>query len=241
MRGLSVSRLLHRDQQRKTIASARAFRRASRTYVDDTEIEVQRRVVGGWELGLNHREFIGPTTLDGNLVYRRGTAAFGALPAPEEPFGEGTSRMRIITADLGLSLPFRVGDQKLRYSGLWRAQWNRTALTPQDTFAIGGRFSVRGFDGESALAGDRGWLVRNDLSLALGESGAELYAGVDYGEVGGLFVDQLIGHHLAGGVIGLRGVFHDLNYDLFVGAPISRPQGFRTASVTAGLSLIYSF
>lgn len=237
----SVSRILYRDQHRKTVASARAFRRSSHNFIDDTEIDVQRRVVGGWELGLNHREFIGPATLDANLVYRRGTGAFGAIPAPEEPFGEGTSRMRIITADLGVNLPFQLGDQQFRYSGLWRAQWSRTPLTPQDMFSIGGRFSVRGFDGESSLMGDRGWLVRNDIGWALGASGAELYAGVDYGEVGGLFVDLLIGSHLAGGVIGLRGAYQGLSYDVFVGAPINKPQGFRTAGVTAGFSLVYSF
>ena len=108
-------------------------------------------------------------------------------------------------------------------------------------FAIGGRFTVRGFDGELTLSGDRGWLVRNDIGLALGASGAELYAGIDYGEVGGLFVDQLIGNRLAGGVIGLRGVFQGLTYDVFVGTPFSKPEGFRTASVTGGLSLNYSF
>ena len=149
--------------------------------------------------------------------------------------------MKVITADLNLNQPFELGGQKLRYSGLWRAQWNRTPLTPQDMFSIGGRFTVRGFDGESSLLGDRGWLVRNDIGWALGASGAELYAGVDYGEVGGLFVDHLIGSHLAGGVVGLRGVFQGLAYDVFVGSPVSKPQGFRTASVTGGLSLNYSF
>lgn len=49
------------------------------------------------------------------------------------------------------------------YSGLIRAQWNRTPLTPQDRFAIGGRYTVRGFDGETSLMGERGWLLRNDI------------------------------------------------------------------------------
>jgi hemolysin activation/secretion protein len=163
------------------------------------------------------------------------------MPAPEEAFGEGTSRMRIITADLGLNLPFQLGDQQLRYAGLWRAQWNRTPLTPQDMFAIGGRFTVRGFDGESSLMGDRGWLVRNDLGWVLGASGAELYAGIDYGQVGGLFVDQLVGTRLAGGVLGLRGGYRGLAYDVFVGASIHKPQGFRTASVTTGFNLNFNF
>ena len=236
-----LSRLLYRDASRKTTASLRGFRRASQNYIDDTEIEVQRRVVGGWELGLNHRAFVGEATLDANLAYRHGTGAFGALAAPEEAFGEGSARMRLITADLNLNTPFQLGAQRLRYTALWRAQWGRTPLTPQDGFAIGGRYTVRGFDGETSLQADRGWLIRNDIGLALGASGAELYVGIDYGTVGGYKTRNLLGRQLAGGVLGLRGAAKSLSYDLFVGAPIHKPEGYRTARVTSGFNLNYSF
>lgn len=236
-----LSRLLYRDASRKTTASIRGFRRASQNYIDDTEIEVQRRVVGGWELGLNHRAFVGEATLDANLAYRHGTGAFGALAAPEEAFGEGSARMRLITADLNLNTPFQLGAQRLRYTAQWRAQWSRTPLTPQDGFAIGGRYTVRGFDGETSLQADRGWLIRNDIGLALGASGAELYVGIDYGTVGGYKTRNLLGRQLAGGVLGLRGAAKSLSYDLFVGAPIHKPEGYRTARVTSGFNLNYSF
>ena len=236
-----LSRLLYRDASRKTTASLRGFRRASQNYLDDTEIEVQRRVVGGWELGLNHRAFVGEATLDANLAYRHGTGAFGALAAPEEAFGEGSARMRLITADLNLNTPFQLGAQRLRYTAQWRAQWSRTPLTPQDGFAIGGRYTVRGFDGETSLQADRGWLIRNDIGLALGASGAELYVGIDYGTVGGYKTRNLLGRQLAGGVLGLRGAAKSLSYDLFVGAPIHKPEGYRTARVTSGFNLNYSF
>ena len=236
-----LSRLLYRDASRKTTASLRGFRRASQNYIDDTEIEVRRRVVGGWELGLNHRAFVGEATLDANLAYRHGTGAFGALAAPEEAFGEGSARMRLITADLNLNAPFKLGAQRLRYTALWRAQWGRTPLTPQDGFAIGGRYTVRGFDGETSLQADRGWLIRNDIGLALGASGAELYVGIDYGTVGGYKTRNLLGRQLAGGVLGLRGAAKSLSYDLFVGAPIHKPEGYRTARVTSGFNLNYSF
>lgn len=238
---LRLSRLLLRDRSRKTTLNLRGWRRASRNYIDDTEVEVQQRRVGGWELGLNHREFIGAATLDANLAYRRGTGAFGSLPAPEEIDDEGSSRMQLWIADAALNLPFEIGGQRLRYSGLWRAQWNRTPLTPQDRFSIGGRYTVRGFDGESSLLGDRGWLVRNDIGWALGDSGAELYAGIDYGRVGGPSTKWLLGDQLAGGVLGLRGAWRRLNCDFFVGTPISKPEGFQTANLTAGFGLIFSF
>ena len=238
---LKLARLVYRDQHRKTTLGLRAFRRSSHNFVNDTEVGVQRRATAGWELGLAHREFIGEATLDANLAWRRGTGAFGALAAPEEPFGDGTSRFRIATAELGLNAPFQLGAQKLRYTGLWRAQWNRTPLTPQDRFSIGGRYTVRGFDGESSLMGERGWLLRNDVGWALGASGAELYAGIDHGQVGGRSTEGLAGRRLTGGVIGLRGAWKGLSYDLFAGAPIRKPEGFRTARTTAGFSLNYSF
>ena len=235
-----LARLLYRDASRKTTASARAFRRGSHNFIDDEELGPQRRVVGGWEASLNHREFIGQATLDASLTYRRGTGAFGAIEAPEHP-SEGTSRMKLFTTDASLNLPFKVAGEQLRYSALWRAQWNRTPLTPQDRFAIGGRYTVRGFDGENSLLGERGWLIRNDLGWALGQSGAELYAGMDYGHIGGPSADWQLGADLAGGVIGIRGTFRGLGYDIFVGAPIRKPEGFRTARVSGGFSLNYSF
>ena len=238
---MRLSRLIYRDQRRKTTMTIRGFRTASRYVIDDSENENQRRVVGGVDASLNHREFVGDATLDGTLAYRRGTGAFGALPASEESYGEGTSRMKLYTSDVNLNIPFTLVGQKLRYTALWRAQWNRTPLTPQDRFAIGGRYTVRGFDGETSLAGDRGWLLRNDIGFALGQSGAELYAGIDYGEVGGPSAKFLLGSHLAGGVIGLRGAVTGLNYDLFIGAPIGMPEGYRTAKVTGGINLNYAF
>ena len=216
---VKLSRLIYRDQLRKTTLAVRAFRRASQNFIDDTEIENQHRIASGWEASVNHREFIGQGVLDATLAYKRGTGAFGALAAPEDAFGEGTSRMRLTTAEVSLNAPITLrlgspgnaeadsgsGAPRLRYSGLVRAQWNATPLTPQDRFAIGGRHSVRGFDGETSLMGDRGWLIRNDIGWAMGQSGAELYAGIDCGHVGGRSTLDSIGQDLAGGAVGLRG------------------------------------
>lgn len=236
-----VSRLVYRDAARKTTLALRAFQRTSNNFIDDTEVEVQRRRVGGFEASVSHREFLGAGTLDANLAYKRGTGAFGSLPAPEEAFDEGTSRLRITTADLSFNTPFKAFDQRLRYTGLLRAQFNHTRLTPQDRFAIGGRYTVRGFDGESSLSAERGWLLRNELSAALGGSGQEVYAGLDYGRVGGPGSELLVGNHLAGAVLGVRGGIKSLQYDIFLGKPVSKPAGFKTASLTAGFSLNYSF
>ncbi len=240
-----VSRLVYRDAVRKTTLSLRAYARASNNSIDGTEVEVQRRRTGGWEAGLNHREFIGTSTLDGNLAYRRGTGAFGALPAPEEAFGEANSHVRILSADLNLTLPFTLqtpwGAQQLRYQGNVRGQSSQTALTPQDRFAIGGRYTVRGFDGELTLSAENGWLLRNELGIPFGDSGQAFYVGVDQGEISGRSTQFLTGTKLAGAVLGMRGSYKGLSYDTFIGQPLTKPQGFRTANTTGGFNLNLTF
>lgn len=238
---LKLSRLLHRNAASKTTASLRAYLNKSKNFIDDTEVEVQRRRMAGWEAALTHHAFIGRATLDLGLAYRHGTGAFAALRAPEEAFDEGTARPRIVTTDSSLALPFALAGQALRYDATWRAQWNRTPLVPQDRFSIGGRYTVRGFDGESVLMAERGWLLRNDLSLALGASGQEVYLGLDHGEVDGPSADLLIGRRLTGAVIGLRGSYKQLSYDIFAGQPVRKPEGFETAHTTAGFNLSLSF
>ncbi len=234
-----LTRGLYRDAVRKSALALRLWTRSSKNFIDDTEVEVQRRRVSGWELGANHREFMGRATLEANLAYRRGTGAFGALPAPEQAFGEGTARLKLISADAQYVMPFSAAAQALRYSATWRAQWNRTALVPQDRFAIGGRYTVRGFDGETTLAAERGWLLRNDLGWAL--AGQELYLGLDYGQVGGASSATLSGKHLAGTALGVRGSTKGLSYDVFAATPLSKPSGLQAPSPVTGFNLSWTY
>jgi hemolysin activation/secretion protein len=237
---IKLSRMLYRDAIHKLGGYLRGWTRASHNYIDDTEVQVQRRRMAGWEAGLTHKEFMGDATLDASFAWRQGTGAMSALPAPEENGGTGTSRPVIRTADAQLNLPFRLGNTRWQFSSTWRAQWNGTPLVPQDRFSIGSRYTVRGFDGENVLSAERGWLIRNDLSLNLGQSGQALYAGLDYGEVDGPSAEILAGKRLAGGVVGLRGNLKNLSYDLFIGQPYKKPKYFQTANTTAGFNLNWS-
>jgi hemolysin activation/secretion protein len=240
-REIKVSRLVYRDTAHKTTVSLRGYLARYQNFIDDTEIEIQRRRMAGWGIGLGHRAFIGDAVLDLELAYRRGTGAFDALRAPEEASGEGTARPKIISAEASLSLPFRLFGQALRYHGLWRAQWNRTPLVPQDRFSIGGRHTVRGFDGESILMAERGFLVRNDISVYFGDSGQAFYLGADHGQVGGSSAKLLVGRRLTGAVAGLRGFWKGFSYDVFIGWPIEKPRDFQADPATTGLTLTASF
>ena len=158
---LKLSRVIFRNASSKTTAGIKIFHRTSSNFIDDTEVEVQRRRTSGYEFSLAQRSYLGSAVLDGSLAFKRGTGAFGALRAPEEPWGEGTSRMKLYIADVALTQPFSVAGQRLKFSSVWHWQWNKTPLTPQDRIGIGGRYTVRGFDGESSLMAERGWYWRN--------------------------------------------------------------------------------
>lgn len=248
----ALSRVVYRSARYKLTLAARAFRRHSDNFIGDTEVLVQRRTVGGWGLSANHHASWGDAGLDTTLAYRRGTGAFGAQPAPEEAFGEGTSRFGVMTAEIAASLPWRLGEQALVYGASWRWQGNRTPLTPQDRFAIGGRFTVRGFDGEQQLVAEHGWLLRQELAWQIpgrtwaGEAGLrQLYLAVDHGHVGGPSATQLLGTSLTGAALGLRwqrsNAVGGFSAELFAGGPLARPQGFASPDFVTGFSLAYSF
>ncbi len=239
---LRLSRVLVRTAVGKTSASLKAFRRRSNNYIDDTEVQIQRRVVGGWEAGLAHRTVLGGASLDGSLSYKVGTGDFGSLPAPEEASGTGTSRFGLTLAELSLLVPLNWQYlPQARYSALLRWQHNLTSLTPQDRFAIGGRYTVRGFDGVNVLSAERGVLLRNEISASIpGGPPLSGFVGLDYGCVDGPSSDDLAGKQLAGAVLGLRGAWRQLSYEVFVGTPLYKPQGFRTDNTTAGFNLILS-
>jgi hemolysin activation/secretion protein len=171
-----------------------------------------------------------------DVGYRWGTGALGAEPAPEEAYGGGTSRPHIATASIQFNTPFSALGQSWRYQGELRGQYNYTPLIPQDRFAIGGRYTVRGFSGEQVLSSERGLIFRNDLGIVIAGNN-ELYLGLDYGQVGGPSTQQLLGTRLAGGVIGIRGAYKLLNYDVFAGHAIAKPDGFPAQGITAGFNI----
>ncbi len=240
---LGFNRLIYRDAKRKTHIGAKLWTRETQSYIDDAEITVQRRKTAGWLAELSHKEYIGNSTAHFKIAYKRGTGMSDALPAPEEAFNEGTSRMKIWTVGADVNVPFQLGKQSFAYDTTFQAQWNKMPLTPQDKFAIGGRYTVRGFDGELNLSAERGWYWRNDLSWNF-KQGHQLYLGADVGHVSGQSAKWLLGQTLAGATIGMRGQMKargNLYYDIFTGRALKKPEYFQTKKWVIGFQVNYGF
>lgn len=240
---IGISRLLYRDARRKTHASFKLWQRETQSFVNDAEIGAQRHRNAGWSAQLEHKEYLGRSTAQFILGYKRGTGRHDSLSDPGEKFGEASSRMKILTADAGINIPFRLGQQHLTFDSNVHAQWNKTPLPQLDKLAIGSRYSVRGFDGEMTLAAERGWYWRNDLSWQY-RPNHHLYLGIDTGHVSGPSAEYLLGQSLTGAALGVRGQVQaggQFFYDVFVGKPLKKPQYYRTADTTVGLNLNYNF
>lgn len=239
---VALARVFWRDSRQVWTANTGLTRRASNNFIDDTEIEVQRRVIAAWDLGVSHRYHWGDITLQSQYQFRQGLDALGALPAPEEAFSEGTSQMRISTLSTQLAVPGQWSGWQWRYDASVRLQIHHTPLTPQDRFSIGGRYTVRGYDNNSTLVGDSGWLWRNEWGLKHpGWPAAGVYVGLDMGRIQGPSAETQAGDQLIGSALGLRGDWHGLRYDLFYGRALQHPKDMKVPANTAGFAMQWTY
>ncbi|MCC8367586.1 ShlB/FhaC/HecB family hemolysin secretion/activation protein [Xenorhabdus sp. PB61.4] len=243
-----LSRVLHRNATSKTTATYEVRLRQSKNFLGKAKIAPQERHTTDWKLGLNHRHYLGTAILDAGVSYQRGTRWFGAQPAFEEwrsGDDHSTALTKILQWSVDLEIPFSISDQSFRYQAKYLRQMSNTQLTSQDQFSIGNRWNIRGFDGERSLSADRGWYLRNTLAWKVPLPSQELYLGGDYGEVDGRGMDghPLIGRHLAGGVVGMRGNLSiaNISYDFSVGTPFSKPDGFKTGYTNVNFSVNWNY
>jgi hemolysin activation/secretion protein len=239
---LKLQRLLYRDQAAKSGLQFRLLSRENHSYIEDTEILSQRRRTSAAELGLSHRQYIGTSQLDLLLAHRQGVAWLGGkVDAPGwGSNGSPTFTYRAQTLDASLLTPFSIAAQPLRWISAVRMQTTRDVMYAADYIAIGNRYTVRGFDGNTTLAAERGGYWRNELDVPLANSGSAAYVALDHGWVSGPGAKYLAGRHLSGAVVGLRGSVKGATYDVFIGGPLHKPEDFPVSKPVAGFQLGYS-
>jgi len=240
---LVMQRVLYRTGAGKTSLELRLGKRKAHSFIEDTEVASQRRDVTTAELALAQRQYLGPAQLDLRLAQRRGVAWFGGQRdvAGHQP-ADPTFGYRLWTLDASLDLPFRVAGLPLQWLSELHAQRSGDTLYAADFITLGGRYTVRGFDGEQTLAAERGWSWRNTLTLPLGHWPAALYAGVDTGHIGGPSKNAYGAEHtLRGGVLGLRGQCGRLAWDAFAGWALTGGRALETRRPATGFQLVYQY
>jgi hemolysin activation/secretion protein len=235
----------YRNASSKLMVHAALSTRQASSYLDDVELVVQRRKTTNGELGASFKYLFSRASLDVDVAFRRGLPWLHArhdLPGSGE---DGpTLRPRIWSYGASVAVPFAVFDYPLQYSLAVRGQLTRDMTTSTDQISIGGRYSVRGFDGDNVLMAESGYTVRNELALPMRMAeglDTVLYAGLDWGRVWGPSGVYVIGNQLLGTALGVRGRYARWQFDCAVGAPLKRPDGFQTRPWAPYLSLTYAF
>ncbi|MBN3766958.1 ShlB/FhaC/HecB family hemolysin secretion/activation protein [Burkholderia sp. Ac-20365] len=248
-----IARVLSRSQADVFGAYVQLSKRFGESFIEGTAIPVQHRNNTFIEVGTTDRHYFGSAQFDGTLAYRQGIHGLGATgnPNPDlyNPIDQAalhpTYLYKMAVLDTNLAIPFAIASQNFRYVTTFHGQFTNDLLFYIDDLTIGSRYTVRGFDGETMLAAEKGFYWRNELQWPVFQTGQTLYAGIDYGRVFGPNTAILAGTQLAGAVIGIRGgipaKYAGLSYDLFAGTPMYKPAGFPTARLTAGVQATMQF
>jgi hemolysin activation/secretion protein len=236
-----LSGVIHRSAHARTEIHGHLFRKISRNSIDGVDLPVQHRDLIGYELGLSHRRYLGDVVLAGSLAWRASLAGLSSNPGTVVGAPDFDGKTQIELASLNAQVPFKLGKQTFSYQFGWNMQHARTPLTPSDYFTIGTRYAVRGFDQQLTLAAESGWAISNEFDwyVPTPVGTQALYGGVDAGRVRGPATQYLLGETLVGAVVGVRGnlapknaVGAALNYDVSLGFPLSKPEGFKASSPT---------
>ncbi|MDM0043741.1 ShlB/FhaC/HecB family hemolysin secretion/activation protein [Variovorax dokdonensis] len=186
---LGLDRVVFRDQASRISLGARLSNQDSRSFLGGEFLGVASRKLSALDLGATAFTQMGGGILNGRLAYVQGLTAFGALNDPnylpeDYPHAQG----RKWVTDLGYSRRFEAGPVPLMWTSQFSGQYSDDVLYGLQQILVGGPSSVRG-SLVNALSGDRGYYLRNDLSLpwqrALGNQAfsGRFYVGYDFGAV----------------------------------------------------------
>lgn len=231
----SWNHVFHRDRTTKRSWDIIISKRNAKNYINDVEIAVQRANTASLEVGISERRYIKKNTLYSRAAIKQGVGWFGSQP--EYGNGAPSTRYTQLLLDVDYQIPRIWGHRPASITTSLHGQWTLgdKRLFSRDMISLGNRYTVQGFDGKNTLMAESGWYMRNEVASYILKWKSSVYANIDFGAVYGPSTEVLTGKFIAGTSLGIRGQFKSgLFYDVFVGAPLYKPSGYKTDSLTAG-------
>lgn len=241
---LSVNRLIHRDQSSKAAVSLSLSKRLSERMVNDAMLTPQKMTVARIDINRLMRfkteAGIGQWTVDAGLAV--GLPGLGADrdPADISPQAAHAQFTKVVISGTA-RIPLNDG---FAWKGSFDGQWSRTPLYSSEQIFVGGVSSVRGFV-ESALGGDRGFYLRNEVAiedvqpLMGGRMRVEPYVFLDGGRVE-IVADSQWQNVLSLGV-GSRMSISQASVEMILGWPIIKPGDLADAGFRANINAMIQF
>ncbi|MBY8954202.1 ShlB/FhaC/HecB family hemolysin secretion/activation protein [Pseudomonas carnis] len=232
--------VVSRSNRSKSVINARLVNREDRAWVASTELQQLHRQITSYELGLTHRANLRFGKLTAQAGVRGSLPGLSKTPGALYEQQDWNGRYHLFTAKAAFEIPFDLGAMRLGYHNTLVYQYAPVPVPSTEYMQIGGRYSVRGFDGNTTLAGPTGWTLRNELSIPT-FSGSQAYAAFDAGAVSPVGGQRRGRQPLIGAAVGLRGNVSRFGYDLALGMPIKSTDEMNTATPTVDFSLSSRF
>lgn len=109
--------------------------------------------------------------------------------------------------------------QNRQYQGLFHGQIGMGRIYDTDEIAIGGLYTVRGYNGAKMLSGKSGWYIQQECQWRKGNH--EPYVAWDIGNI----KTESGSSWLSGMTVGVRG-YKGISYDIAISTPLIRPRGW---------------
>ncbi|GIT98152.1 ShlB/FhaC/HecB family hemolysin secretion/activation protein [Sulfurovum sp. TSL1] len=124
------------------------------------------------------------------------------------------------TLDLSYSKQYKNAFLPLFYHFSFYGQYAQQGIVGSEQIGIGGPYSVRGFENESQISGNRGFYLRNELAThkAYAKGTVSPYLALDYGVVSRN--EESYGGHIVGAAVGCRVTFDQWSLDLSRSFPL---------------------
>lgn len=224
----------YRDAVNRVNLSADLTAKSSDNYLAGQLLEVSSRNLALLNIGANWSTKLFDGALTTGIKQTWGLDAFDALvdannltaDAPRAQFSK-------ITLSLNWNRPFKIGNQNFNFNTAFSGQHARDVLYGSEQISIGGPFSVRGFRNTS-IAGDDGFYLRNDLSMAMQKNlfGTNVFLkpfiGFDVGHIHDHYGQ--VGGGLSGGTVGLYASAKNFSLDITGSQAITLPSSLEDES-----------
>ncbi len=223
---IAWNRVLQRNAAGKTTLDVSLSQRTMRRYINDVALTPQR--LTSMRIAVNTFRRLAWGQWMAEVSYSQGIGAFNAnTDTAGLPDDAAHARFKKVSGLFSLGIPL-IKDWLYRSSV--SGQYTKTGLYSSEQLYLGGETTVRGFV-ESPVAGDRGFVWRNDAnfgrySAPFGLSAMfEPYVFLDYGRAMQLVMAEW--QQLAGTGVGARFYGKSVRAEASIGWPIKKPDGYR--------------
>lgn len=162
---LGVDRIISRYKYSVWKLKSSLSLKENNSYIEDVKVDTSSWKLSVAKFGMDYSDFLFGGYMSCSLDYHRGLSILGA-PKDEKDSSSDTPRVQFSKYELAMSWNrmFSIFGQSFGYQLNFTGQYATETLYSTEKISIGDFYSVRGFK-DNSVSGDRGFYLRNELSV----------------------------------------------------------------------------